>query len=398
MSQDFSIQAINTAAFITNITLAVIMVHARATRRVYPGFNDWMTSQILLAASIILLSVRAYLSPWISLVLGNSLLMLAQVFVYTGTIRFFNLPNYRHWPYYGLVAVATVGFAWLIATDAPGSQRSLLFSVFIAFMMARIAVALFMHKKERKDPSVLLLLAAVLLPMVFFSARSLIICYVGFDNTFWNLQLLAASFYVAIIYSSLLAFSFLQLVQARTESELQAAQSKAEELANTDPLTGAWNRRRFEYEAEREMAKANRYQQPLALTMFDIDHFKTINDRDGHQAGDAILQRVCSLVRQQIRGTDSLVRWGGDEFLILMPMTYAADAEELAERLRASVALQQFGRASKITLSMGVAEYRPGEPLEEWLARADRSVYIAKAQGRDQVVSNLPPPQPTKAN
>jgi PleD family two-component response regulator len=79
-------------------------------------------------------------------------------------------------------------------------------------------------------------------------------------------------------------------------------------------------------------------------------------------------------------------------------MTYAADAEELAERLRASVALQQFGRASKITLSMGVAEYRPGEPLEEWLARADRSVYIAKAQGRDQVVSNLPPPQPTKAN
>lgn len=387
MLQDFSLQAISSAAFITNITLAVIMVHARATRRTYSGFNDWMTSQILLAVSIILLSLRAHLSPWISLLLGNGLLMLAQVFVCTGTLRFFNLSHCRKWPHYGLFAVASAGFTWLLATGASGSQRSVLFSVFMALMMARIAFALFVNKKVKKDPSVMFLTATLLLTMLFFSARALIICYVGFDNVFWNLQLLAASFYVAIIYSTLLAFSFLQLVQARTENELQAAQTKAEELANTDRLTGAWNRRRFEYEVEREMAKATRHRQPLSLTMFDIDHFKTINDRDGHQAGDEVLTKICSLIRQRIRNTDALVRWGGDEFLIIMPMTYAAEAEELAKKLSSSVASLQFEGIKKITLSMGVAEYCPGESLENWLTRSDRSVYVAKAQGRDQVVN-----------
>lgn len=391
MSQDFGIQAISSAAFITNITLAVVMVHARITRRAYPGFDDWMTSQVLLAASIILLSLRAYLSPWISLVLGNGLLMLAQVFVYTGTIRFFHLPLHRHWPYYGLVLVATTGFAWLIAIDAPGSLRSVLFSIFMTFMMARITIALLVNKEVKKNASVLLFLAAVLVALLFFGARGLMLCYVGLDNATWNLRLLAASFYVAIIYSSLLAFGFLQLVQARTECELQTAQRQTEALANTDQLTGAWNRRRFECEAEREMARVARYQQPLTLIMFDIDHFKTINDRYGHQAGDVMLTGVCSLVRQQIRGTDALVRWGGDEFLILMPMTTATDAEALAQKLRASVASLHFGPASKVTLSMGVAEYHPGESLAEWLARADANVYAAKAQGRDRVVSDTTP-------
>lgn len=391
MSHDFGIQAISSAAFITNITLAVVMVHARITRRAYPGFDDWMTSQVLLATSIILLSLRAYLSPWISLVLGNGLLLLAQVFIYTGTIRFFNLPRHRYWPYYGLVLVATGGFAWLIAIDAPGSHRSVLFSLFMAAIMARIAVALLVNKEVRKDASLLLLLAAVLIALLFFGARGLVLCYVGLDNATWNLRLLAASFYVAIIYSSLLAFGYLQLVQARTESELQTAQRQAEALAHTDQLTGAWNRRRFEYEAQHEMARTARHPQPLALIMFDIDYFKQINDRDGHQAGDVILTGICSLVRQQIRRTDALVRWGGDEFLILMPMTTAAEAEALAQKLRASVASLYFGSTSKVTLSMGVAEYHLGEALAEWLARADHNVYAAKAQGRDQVVRGLIP-------
>lgn len=391
MSHDFGIQAISSAAFITNITLAVVMVHARMTRRAYPGFDDWMTSQVLLAASIILLSLRAYLSPWISLVLGNGLLMLAQVFIYTGAIRFFNLPGHRRWPYYGLVAVTTGGFAWLVATHAPGSHRSLLFSLFMSFIMARIILALLVNREVKKDASLVLLMAALLVALAFFGARGLFLGYVGLDNITWHLRLLAASFYVAIVYSILLAFAFLQLVQARTEGELQTAQRQTEALANTDQLTGAWNRRRFEYEAQREMVRTARHPQPLALIMFDIDYFKQINDRDGHQAGDAILTGICSLVRQQIRRTDALVRWGGDEFLVLLPQTHAIDAEVLAQQLRASVASFQAGPVSKVTLSMGVAEYRAGESLEDWLARADANVYAAKAQGRDRVVSDTVP-------
>jgi diguanylate cyclase (GGDEF)-like protein len=382
----FDIHAVSSAAFVTNVTLAVVMMHARATRRCYPGFDEWMTSQILLAAGIILLTLRGYLSPWVSLLLGNSLLLFAQVFIYTGAIRFFKLPLHRHWPYHGLAALTSIGFVWLLAIDAPNSHRSVLFSAFMVIIMARIALAILLHKKGKQDAAVMLFLAAVLIALAFFLLRVLTLCYVGLDHAAWNLRLLAASFYVAIIYSTLMVFGFLQLVQARTEGELQAAQNQAVALANTDLLTNAWNRRRFESEAEREMARATRHEQPLALVMFDIDRFKTINDHNGHQAGDATLVAVCDLVRQQIRQSDALIRWGGDEFIILMPMVGAAGASTLAHKLCTSVASLQLSSVNRVTLSMGVAQYQYGESLNQWLARADDNVYAAKAQGRNQVV------------
>lgn len=386
MPQQFDIHAISSAAFMTNITLAVVMMHARATRRCYPGFNEWMTSQVLLAAGIILLTLRGHLSPWVALLLGNSLLLFAQVFIYTGTIRFFNLPLHRHWPYHGLAAITSTGFAWLLATDAPSSHRSALFSFFMVIIMARITLAVLLHKKGKRDAAVMLFLTATLIAMVFFALRGLILCYVGLEHATWNLRLLAASFYVAIIYSTLLVFGFLQLVQARTEGELHAMQDQAVALANTDQLTNAWNRRRFECEAEREIARATRHEQPLTLIMFDIDHFKTINDYGGHQAGDATLTAVCDLVRQQIRHSDALIRWGGDEFIILMPMVGATGANSLARKLCSSVASLQLHSVDRVTLSLGVAQYQYGESLNQWLARADHNVYAAKAQGRNQVV------------
>lgn len=149
MSQDVSIQAISSAAFIVNITLAVVMVHARVTRRAYPGFEAWMTSQVVLAVGVILLSLRAYLSPWLSMVLGTSLAMLAQVLVYSGTLQFFDLPHHRHWPYYGLALLAMLGFGWLMASGAPSAAGSVLFSVFIVFMVGRIAAVLPIYAKEQ---------------------------------------------------------------------------------------------------------------------------------------------------------------------------------------------------------------------------------------------------------
>lgn len=389
---DFSIQSISSAYFVANLILAAIMVYARVTRRVYPGFNDWMGSQLALAGGVVLLSGVAYLSPWISLVAGNSLLMLAQVLVYTGCIRFFELSRHRRWPYYGLLAVTIGSFVWLVGTGASPSWRSLAFSLFTAVMMARTVVALVAQKRLRWDLSVLPLLAAATISMAFFAARAVVLWYVGAEGVLLNQQLLAASFYVGIVFSTLLVFSFLQLVQARTEGELQAAQAQAEELANVDRLTGVWNRRRFENEAEREMAKAARHEQPLSLIAFDIDHFKPINDRYGHQAGDEVLIGICEVARHRIRSTDALIRWGGDEFLIMAPMTAAADAKMLADALSADMALRDFGRAGKVTLSMGVAQYHPLESLETWLARADRGIYAAKAQGRAQVVVEVATP------
>src|SRR5690606_12175569 len=148
----------------------------------------------------------------------------------------------------------------------------------------------------------------------------------------------------------------------------------------------AWNRRHFEREAEREISRATRHRQPLSLIAFDIDHFKPVNDRHGHQAGDEVLVGICELVGGRIRDTDALIRWGGDEFLIMAPMTGAADAHRLAELLRSVIVSPDFGPAGRVSLSMGVAEHLPPESLEAWLARADRGLYAAKARGRDQAV------------
>src|SRR5690606_18901284 len=115
---------------------------------------------------------------------------------------------------------------------------------------------------------------------------------------------------------------------------------------------------------EREIAKATRHAQPLSLIAFDIDHFKAINDRHGHQAGDYVLRKICAVALHRIRSADALIRWGGDEFLIMAPMTCAADAAVLAHALRADMALPDFGPAGRVTLSVGVAEYRPPESLE----------------------------------
>lgn len=397
MLQDFGIPAISSANFVATLTLAVIMVQAHATRRVYPGFNHWMAAQVVLAAGMILLTLKAYLPPWIALLLGNSLLMLSLVLIYTGFVRFFDLSNHHRWPSYVLLFSAVLGFAWMLYTDSPAPLRSLLFSLFSAVLMLRIAMVLLMQKQLRGDPLVRMILTAILMAMGFFSARALILWRVSTEIAFWDQQLLAAAFYVGIVFSILLVFGFLQLVQARTEGELQAAQAKAEDLANTDRLTGAWNRRRFEHEAERETARATRYRQPLSLIAFDIDHFKLINDQHGHQAGDEVLTGICKLVGNRIRATDALIRWGGDEFLIMTPMTNAAEAHALAQLLRADIAAQDFKLAGKVTLSMGVTEYFPPESLEAWLARADRGIYAAKAQGRDQVMINLVAPASSSA-
>lgn len=386
MPDAVNIQSISSAYFFANVTLAVLMVYARATRRVYPGFNDWMASQVVLAVGVVLLSGAAHLSPWFSLVVGNGLLMLAQVLVYTGCIRFFHLRGHRSWPYFGLLVLAVSAFAWLVHSDGAGANRSIAFSLFTAVMMARITLALVTQRRLRNDPSVLPLLAAASAATAFFATRAVVLLYVGADDAFWNPRLLAASFYVGIVFSTLLIFSFLQLVQARTEGDLQAAQARAEELANIDRLTGAWNRRRFENEVPREIAKAVRHQQPLSLIAFDVDHFKQINDRDGHQAGDRVLVEICNIAMHRIRCSDALIRWGGDEFLILATMTTAAGAEALARSLSADMAQREFGAVGKVTLSIGVAEYRAPESLEEWLARADRAIYAAKALGRNQVV------------
>lgn len=165
-------------------------------------------------------------------------------------------------------------------------------------------------------------------------------------------------------------------------------------LAMTDPLTGVLNRRAFFQRGETELRRAEREHTGLGLIMTDIDHFKRVNDRYGHQVGDAVLQAVCRTLQEGLRTYDFLGRFGGEEFIIALPNTGPVDAVRIAERLRAAVAatrsaLPQEAEGLAVTASFGVgcAHPAPEAPpvLDELISRVDEALYAAKRAGRNRV-------------
>lgn len=166
---------------------------------------------------------------------------------------------------------------------------------------------------------------------------------------------------------------------------LKAANEELRLLSITDALTGTWNRRHFEYVAEVEIAKARRYGQPLSLQILDVDDFKAINDELGHQSGDQVLVELTGRIQRNLRDTDVLVRWGGEELLVMMPHCALDSAVQLAEKLRGLVASTPFLQGRPVTISVGVAEFRSDESFDDWLRRADAALYLAKSGGRNAV-------------
>ncbi len=167
----------------------------------------------------------------------------------------------------------------------------------------------------------------------------------------------------------------------------KALEARLEHQANHDPLTGLLNRRSFEEALEREAARTDRYSTPFALLMFDIDHFKAVNDTYGHFVGDDILLAVSRMVSQRLRGPDTLARWGGEEFIALLPETSLEGARAVAEDLRATVPGTRFSRPGSVTITAGVAAHQAGEPAHALTKRVDDALYAGKEHGRDRVVT-----------
>jgi diguanylate cyclase (GGDEF)-like protein/PAS domain S-box-containing protein len=166
-------------------------------------------------------------------------------------------------------------------------------------------------------------------------------------------------------------------VMAQEREELIA---EVQSLARSDALTGLPNRRTLDDQLPREMARALRAESPLCLAIIDLDHFKAYNDAHGHLAGDAVLRDCATAWDSQLRGADTLLRFGGEEFLVVLPDCGPEDAVEIVERLRAATTDAQ-------TCSAGLATWRPGESVDELVGRADAALYEAKESGRNRLVS-----------
>jgi diguanylate cyclase (GGDEF)-like protein len=180
----------------------------------------------------------------------------------------------------------------------------------------------------------------------------------------------------------------LLLARTRTLLEFKAYLDVCEEAAFTDHLTGLANRRRFERQLEREVARVGRFERPFTLLMIDIDSFKNLNDNFGHDAGDDAIRRLSKVLREGTRGIDLAARIGGEEFAVLLVETSKEGGFEVAERLRAAIKSLEIPQAGHITASFGVAECpRDAQTAADILKAADVALYEAKRNGRDQVVA-----------
>lgn len=174
-------------------------------------------------------------------------------------------------------------------------------------------------------------------------------------------------------------------------TELYQLKERLKEQANSDALTQAASRRFFFEMAEQEFKKIKRYDSPMSVIMLDVDYFKTVNDRYGHQVGDKVLQAMVAFLKEQIRDVDIIGRLGGEEFALLLPNTSERDAVDLAERLRQTIAdnscvMTDNKEFVRITVSLGVSTSLPEDnDFDAVLNRADKALYISKKQGRNQV-------------
>lgn len=217
--------------------------------------------------------------------------------------------------------------------------------------------------------------------------------YVGLDVLMWTIEplqpvtpgaLLAVHlFNLSVVFAMFSYLSFFYL------SMVTSASRKLRQLATTDPLTGLLNRRHMTDLAEKELARFCRTGRPAGVILLDVDHFKSINDQFGHDVGDKVLLGITEVLLAQLRKQDQIARWGGEEYLALLPEADIGIARESAERIRAALRNYDWRKATgldlTVTISAGVSEFGPGEDLRATITRADRALYRAKAEGRDRV-------------
>lgn len=172
---------------------------------------------------------------------------------------------------------------------------------------------------------------------------------------------------------------------AEAHAELALKNQLLESLTVTDTLTGLFNRRKFDEVFSLECERAQRTQLPMTVIIADIDEFKSVNDNHGHQTGDQLLVMIAGILKQGVRKVDTVIRWGGEEFLILCPNTNLSSACGVAEDIRSAIENFDFPVVGYKTCSFGVAEYRPDETPEAVIKHADEALYRAKNGGRNQV-------------
>jgi diguanylate cyclase (GGDEF)-like protein len=362
--------------------LAAAILWGGAGRRVKHGVAGWIASLGCRAAACAALAAGPEPQA-VAFALSGALLALS-ITLQAASLLTYESRHLPAWVHSAMVAAVAVPFA-LVGNDAPSG---VLFGgiVFGTLLLALAAIAF-----QLRSPAggaargVLVATFAVGSAAFYFRGIGVVLASDALQAFIFPTAFQSAMFVAAAASAITGTFGFMLLQKERADRE-------AVRLATIDPLTGAYNRSTFHEIAEREISRARRAGQPLSMIMVDIDHFRPVNESFGNHAGDELLQKIAGLIRSALRKEDMLVRYGGEEFLVMLPEVPGPGAVVVAGRIRKAVEAEPLiveGKSVSLTVSVGVsARLDEGpESIESLLARAEQALALAKQRGRNRVVA-----------
>ena len=380
---------------VSSAVVAVALLVLNGSQR-RDGLQYWAGALLLGSAGYALFLLRGRAPDFLTVVLANALLSAALAGFVVAVRCFHGLPLQC-----GRALLPVLAVVLLMAFFHDNFVARILVSAWsLAFQLALVLWALLWQgppREGRLGRGALLLAMGLVLELVTVLARGSWFVFFSFQgsNILQGNAMQTLTFMVAFLALLVTSFGFVFMAKERAD----AANVR---LAAQDALTGVANRRALMLALEQEMARALRQQTPLALLMLDIDHFKQVNDRHGHLAGDQVLRHVVSVVRQRLRGEDVVGRYGGEEFLLLLPGTDLQGAQQLAQQLCQVVQAAPCawsGQTIGVTASVGIASFSMASQggRDALLQAADSALYRAKQNGRNRVEVAVPADYPGEA-
>ncbi len=362
-----------------SVTMAVSLAAVRPQRR--EGIGLWALGLLLHAITYVLYALRGTVSDWASVVLANTLLAGTFALVLAAVHQF----QARALPWWRM-ALPVLAMAVLFALFIDDYRARLILSgVLLPVQLGMALWSLWRHRPPALLRGTVLLAVGLALQVVLLVLRAVMVATqsIAAEGLMRGGALQSVTFMAAFVVVMLASLGFILMTKDRADADNRY-------FAAHDALTGLANRRSLIAALNRDVARAVRMHEPYALMMVDIDHFKAVNDGHGHQAGDKVLCHVAQVLRSRLRAQDMVGRYGGEEFLVLLPDTPLPGALELAESLRQAVeqsSCAHGGHEIAVTVSVGVCAGRL-EPSDGWdtlIHLADRALYAAKAAGRNRI-------------
>jgi len=366
-----------------DITVALVLA-VGSGRRLRFGIAPWIGSLFLRAFAVSVLVAR--LEPQAAVLVVSAALLSLSISFQASALLSYDGRRFPEWAHTAVMAGVAIPFT-IIGTDAVNTVLfgGLVFG-FLMAVLATFALQIRPTLGGRARARGVLVVCYAIGAAAFLSRGLSAILSADPLEAFTSPSTWQSALFVAAATAAIVStFGFLMLHKERSDGE-------AVRMATIDPLTGAYNRRTFHDIAERELARARRTGQPLSIIVVDIDHFRPVNESHGNRTGDEVLRKVAELIRSALRKEDMLVRYGGEEFLVMLPEVPGPGAVVVAGRIRKAIEAETItveGATLRLTVSVGVsARLDEGpESIENLLARADEALALAKQRGRNRVVA-----------